>query len=505
MPQRSRRLVPTVIALLCAGSLAGCGLVQRDSGTPSATTSSTAAAPRGLEKFYAQTLDWANCDGGECAELEVPVDYADPDGETLRIAVLRAPAKGTRAGSLVVNPGGPGGSGVEYARYADFIVTPKVRRAYDVVGFDPRGVGQSEPIDCLDGEQLDTFLGFDPTPDDAREKKAFARNAKTMADGCAKNGGSLTAHMSTVEAAKDMDVLRAALGEDRLDYLGKSYGTFLGATYAEQFPKNVGRFVLDGVVAPDLTSQEFTDGQAKGFELATRTWATSCVDGGSCPLGSTEDEVVAELQRILKVLDKEPIEVDGIRLGEGWATLGVGAALYDQSKWKSLTEALVDARDGEGRALMALANLYADRTGNGEYRGNIMEAIYAVNCLDRQESSDPADYDTAAAKAEKVAPVWGEFIARSSMSCGYWPVKATGTPHPIDAKGAAPIVLVGTTRDPATPYEWATRVHEQMPDSRLITFEGDGHTAYTRSNDCVDGAVDAYLLDGTLPDEDLRC
>ena len=155
--------------------------------------------------------------------------------------------------------------------------------------------------------------------------------------------------------------------------------------------------------------------------------------------------------------------------------------------------------------LEALANLYADRTGNGEYRGNIMEAIYAVNCLDRQESSDPADYDTAAAKAEKVAPVWGEFIARSSMSCGYWPVKATGTPHPIDATGAAPIVLVGTTRDPATPYEWATRVHEQMPDSRLITFEGDGHTAYTRSNDCVDGAVDAYLLDGTLPDEDLRC
>ena len=503
-------------AAVAALVLSGCSVVGdlADSGsTPSVSVTPQSPPPgsEALSRFYSQRLDWKECEGAQCATLEVPVDYAKPQGDTIELALVKVPARkaSKRLGSLVVNPGGPGGSGVDYARAADFIVGKGVRDAYDVVGFDPRGVGRSSPIDCLTDRQLDTFLGSDPTPDDPAEEQVFGQTAKAFAQACGTNAGPLLPHVSTVDAAKDMDVLRAALGEEKLTYLGKSYGTYLGTVYAGLFPKNVGRMVLDGVVAPDLTPEELNLGQAKGFELATRQWAAYCVDKGDCPLGDSVDAVMKGLRTFLTSVDQSPLPRTGDnavpRLTEGWASLGIAAAMYDQGAWQTLVDAMGDAVGGDGTALMQLADQYADRNPGGQYAGNIMEVIYAVNCLDKADTSDLTERHRLAEESLKEAPTWGPFLMWSSQPCGVWPVKATGAPAKISAEGAPPIVVIGTTRDPATPYEWAVRLRDQLADASLITFDGDGHTAYTRSNGCVDGAVDAYYLKGTVPKDGLRC
>lgn len=516
-PARRTLLAAALVALL---ALSGCTTIrdavrprQQQPG-PSASSAALPAVPQGLERFYGQKLDWNECGKAQCAWMTVPQDYAEPSGATIRIAILRMPAtsRGKRIGALVVNPGGPGGSGVDYAGAADFIVGQPVRARFDIVGFDPRGVGRSAPIDCLSDHQLDGFLGFDPTPDTPAEEQAFADNAKTFADRCRANAGPLLGHVSTVDAAKDMDVLRHLLGEPRLHYLGKSYGTFLGATYADLFPRNVGRFVLDGVVAPDLTSEEVNLGQAAGFERATRAWARSCIDEGGCPLGTTVDGVMRGLRDFLRQVDANPIPRTGdsavTRLTEGWASTGIAAAMYDQGQWSTLTDALRDAKKGDGSSLMGLANTYADRKPGGGYSGNIMEVIYAVNCLDKTDSPDLAVHEQQAKASLAKAPTWGPFLMWSSMPCGFWPDRADAPgsgPRKISAQGSGPIVVVGTTRDPATPYEWSVRLREQLSNASLITFDGDGHTAYTRSNSCVDGAINDYYVAGTVPKDGLKC
>jgi pimeloyl-ACP methyl ester carboxylesterase len=306
-----------------------------------------------------------------------------------------------------------------------------------------------------------------------------------------------------------MDILRAALGDAKLNYLGKSYGTYLGATYADLFPELVGQFVLDGVVAPDLTSAEVNEGQAAGFELATRAWAKDCVDEGDCPLGDSVDQVMAGMRDFLQSLDTNPIPSGDPRapqLTEGWGSLGIAAAMYDQGSWAILTDALrVAIENRNGRELMALANTYADRTDTGEYTGNIMEVIYAVNCLDKPDSPQVATYEKQATEFAASAPTWGPFLAWSSMPCGFWPIEATNEPKRISAEGSGPIVVVGTTRDPATPYQWSERLADQLAKGVLISYDGDGHTAYTRSNECVDDAIDAYYVRKTVPKDGLTC
>lgn len=514
-----RRVAPIAALASLTLVLSGCSAVEDLLGVGSAKP--TAVVPQkppagmeGLDSFYAQDLQWDDCEGGECASLKVPQDYAKPDGDTIDVAVLRVPAsrQSKRIGALVVNPGGPGGSGVDYARAADFIVGSGVRQRFDVVGFDPRGVGRSAPIDCLTDPELDQFLGAEQTPDDAAEQQAFAANAKDFAQKCGANAGPLLGHVSTVDAAKDMDVLRANLGETKLHYLGKSYGTYLGATYADLFPQLVGRFVLDGVVAPDLTAAEVNLGQAKGFETATRAWAQFCIDKGECPLGGTVDEVMQEIRAFLAQVDETPLTKTGdtavTELTEGWASTGIASAMYDEGMWDTLVEAMRAAKQGDGTDLMGLANSYADRVPGGGYTGNIMEVIYAVNCLDKPESADIAEHAAAAEASRADAPTWGPFLAWSSMTCGSWPVKTERSSEPpkkVAAEGADPIVVVGTTRDPATPYEWSVRLNDQLASSSLITYDGDGHTAYMRSNDCVDKPIDEFYLEGTVPKDGLKC
>ena len=518
LPRTRRLLLSLAGVLTVALTVSACVVIpdgQSQAKTPSpAQKTSTQVPPPGQEtlaKFYTQDLAWSDCGPNQCARLTVPIDYSHPDGATLKLAVLKVAAKSPakRIGSLVVNPGGPGGSGVDYAKFgADSIVTKPVRAAYDIVGFDPRGVGSSSPIRCLSDRELDSFLGADPTPDDKTEEQQFADSAKAFADKCKANGGPLLGHVSTIEAAKDMDILRAALGEALLDYLGKSYGTFLGATYADLFPSKVGKFVLDGAIDPSLTSSQVNEGQAVGFETATRAYVQDCVDKGGCPLGDSLDSGMAKLREFLKTLDARPLPLNDpyVRaLTEGWGSLGVAAAMYQKELWSELTDALRDAFGGNAGALMKLADSYAYRTSQGTYDGNLMQVIYAVNCLDRSDSKDLAHYESEARSLSARAPTWGPFLAWSTVPCGYWPVSANNAPKKITAAGSGPIVVVGTTRDPATPYKWAQGLASELENGHLITFDGDGHTAYRRSNSCVDNAVDAYLLAGTVPLAGLKC
>lgn len=515
---RARRLVLSVAAgLAVALTVSGCVIIPNQSSeakTPSPAEKKAAQVPpsggQDLTRFYKQDLAWSDCGDNQCARLTVPIDYSHPGGDTLKLAVLKVPAKDSsrRIGSLVVNPGGPGGSGVAYASAADVIVTPPVRAAYDIVGFDPRGVGSSSPIKCLNDRELDSFLGTDPTPDNKAEEQHLADVAKAFADKCKANGGPLLGHVSTIEAAKDMDVLRAALGETKLDYLGKSYGTFLGATYADLFPTKVGKFVLDGAIDPNLTSSQVNEGQAVGFETETRAYVQDCVRRGGCPLGSSLDSGMQKLRDFLKSLDSQPLPLsdpDVKALTEGWGSLGIAVAMYDQGLWGQLTDALRHAFAGDAGPLMALADTYAYRSNQGVYTGNLMQVIYAVNCLDRSDSKDLTHYEAQARALTAEAPTWGPFLAWSTVPCGYWPVTANNAPKKITAAGSGPIVVVGTTRDPATPYKWAQGLASELENGHLITFNGDGHTAYTRSNSCVDNAVDAYLLRGTVPAAGLSC
>ncbi len=515
----SRMRVLVAAAAITAVSLSGCSLIGGDDSDTTPTTPSTAATrpPSGSEalaSFYGQRLSWEKCQVAQCAKLKVPLDYGKPDGDQIEISLLRmvATKPKDRIGSLVVNPGGPGGSGVDYARAADFIVGKPVRQRFDVVGFDPRGVQRSQPIDCLPDPQMDAFLGQDPTPDDPAEAQQFAAAGKQFALGCEQRTGALVGHVSTVDAAKDMDILRSALGDEKLNYLGKSYGTFLGATYAGLFPQLVGRFVLDGVLPPDITSAEVSRGQAEGFERATRAYAASCVEEGDCPLGNSVDEVMSGLRSLLTRLDQQPVPMQDGRLSqltEGWAATGIAQAMYDQGSWGTLTDALTDVvRRNDGTELMKLADQYAQRNQNGAYAGNLLEAFYAISCLDNPDSSDPAVYAQRAKDNAEVAPTWGPFLAWGSLVCGQWPVKAAeggDGPHKISAEGSGPIVVVGTTRDPATPYEWSVRLRDQLSNARLLTFDGDGHTAYARSNRCIDDAINDYYTQGKTPKDDTKC
>ncbi|MFI7338864.1 alpha/beta hydrolase [Streptomyces sp. NPDC050085] len=518
----SRRHPRTLIAaagLLLTGvsalsALSGC--------SPAAEHTSLAALPSSdqarLGAYYDQSPKWRDCGapGFQCATLKAPLDYDKPSAGDIDLAVSRkkAAGPGKRLGSLLVNPGGPGGSAVGYLQaYAGIGYPEKVRAAYDMVAVDPRGVARSAPVTCLDGKQMDAYTQTDVTPDDSGEQGQLSAAFKKFAHGCEtadKASERVLPHVSTVEAARDMDLVRAALGDEKLNYVGASYGTFLGATYAGLYPERVGRLVLDGAMDPSLDARELNRQQTAGFETAFTSFSKDCVNRADCPLGTgTPDQAGQRLKEFFTSLDRAPIgtgDPDGRKLGEALATTGVIAAMYDEGAWPQLRDALATAmkrKDGSG--LLALSDSYYERDPDGTYT-NLMFANAAVNCLDQPPSfTSPAEVESAVADFEKASPVFGAGLAWSSLNCAYWPVRPTGEAHRITADGAAPIVVVGTTRDPATPYPWAQSLAAQLSSGRLLTYDGDGHTAYGRGSDCVDGAIDTYLLTGTPPKDGKRC
>jgi pimeloyl-ACP methyl ester carboxylesterase len=472
------------------------------------------AADPAFAAFYDQVPQWAPCgDGLECATLRVPVDWSAPEGPTLGLAVARRPAgePGERLGALVVEPGGPGVSGVGWLRAsADGVTTPEVARRYDVVAFDPRGVGASSPVDCLTDAELDAELAGTGTgagaPGDRPAAPERRRAAEEFAAGCLARTGDLLAHVGTRSAARDLDVLRAALGQERLDYLGKSYGTLLGATYAELFPQRVGRVVLDGALDPAAGYAEVVAEQAVGLEGALAAYAAGCAQRRGCPLADDPAAAVGQVRDLLRGLEAEPLPTDSGRpLTASLAVMGVVAPLYDDAAWPALDQALAAALEGDGSPLLRIADAYAGRREDGSYATNTLEAFIAVTCLDRPVDASPAAVEAAAAEAERASPTFGRHLAGGEVQCGAWPVPAVGLPLPLTADGAAPILVVGTTGDPATPYSWAQELAAQLTSGRLLTWQGEGHTAYRRGSACVDGAVDGYLLDGVLPGEGATC
>ncbi|MFD3498834.1 alpha/beta hydrolase [Streptomyces sp. NPDC058676] len=495
------------------GSATGSG----SAGAQAALAALPQATPAALAPYYGQKVSWRSCgvSGFECATLKAPLDYAKPDGGDVRLAVTRkkATGPGTRLGSLLVNPGGPGGSAIGYVQaYAGIGYPAEVRARYDMVAVDPRGVARSEPVECLSGRDMDAYTQTDATPDDERETTQLVNGYKEFAEGCGARSPRLLRHVSTVEAAQDMDIVRAALGDPKLNYVGASYGTFLGATYAGLFPERSGRLVLDGAMDPSLPARRMNLDQTAGFETAFQSFAKDCVQQPDCPLGgkgTRPDQVGRNLKAFFEKLDARPIptgDADGRRLGESLATTGVIAAMYDEGAWAQLREALTSAmRENDGAGLLALSDSYYERDADGRYQ-NLMFANAAVNCLDLPAAFDTPDEVRKDLPAfEKASPVFGEGLAWASLNCAYWPVGATGEPHRIEAKGAAPIVVVGTTRDPATPYRWARSLSAQLSSARLLTYEGDGHTAYGRGSTCIDSTINAYLLRGIPPTDGKRC
>ncbi|GJF28369.1 proteinase [Kitasatospora sp. NE20-6] len=525
----TRRTRPTTAVLAATAAaavlLAGCTSGSSPAPGPQASTPSAdgtlpvsnaapleplpTGVPAALAPYYAQKLDWKTCDGEfQCAEFTVPLDYEHPgDGDiTLTAARQTATPGGKRLGSLLLNPGGPGGSAVDYLEGVARTYDPQVRAAYDLVGLDPRGVGRSTPVRCLSGPRMDAYAAADITPDDQAEVDALVAVDKEFAAACKDGSGGVLAHVSTVEAARDMDVLRALLGDDRLHYLGKSYGTFLGATYAGLYPDKVGRMVLDGAMDPSLDARAGNRTQAGGFETAWAAFAKDCAGRDGCPLGSTEQEVGRRLTELFASIDAKPLPTDSGRpLTEAQATTGVIQAMYAEFLWPQLRSALTDAVAGDGTALLALSDEYYERAADGSYP-NLIAANMAVNCLDLPapftgpEGARAAEQDFAQA-----SPHFGRDMAWMALSCTYWSHPPTGEPHTVPAAGAAPIVVVGTTRDPATPYAWAQSLAAQLESGRLVTYDGDGHTAYGRRNTCVDGAVNRYLLGGEAPEDGTHC
>jgi pimeloyl-ACP methyl ester carboxylesterase len=470
-----------------------------------------AAVPAPLARYYAQRIDWQSCDHGfECGTLKVPVDYEHPDGGDLSLTAVRRPADAAggqqRLGSLLLNPGGPGGSAVSYVESVAGSYQPVVRAAYDLVGLDPRGVGRSSPVSCLSGDRMDAFAAVDTTPADQARTDQLVAADKEFAAACEQHSGALLGHVSTVEAARDMDVLRALLGDERLNYVGKSYGTLLGATYAGLFPSRVGRMVLDGAMDPSLDALTGNRTQAGGFETAWGSFAKDCVSRADCPVGSTEQQAGQQLDALLDSLDGKPLPADSGRpLTRALAVTGVIQAMYAEFLWPQLRSALAAAKSGDGKPLLHLSDSYYERSADGGYP-NLMFANMAVNCLDLPAPfSSPADVAAAVPAFRQASPHFGRDMAWMALTCGYWPVRATGAPHTVRAAGAAPIVVVGTVRDPATPYAWARSLAGQLESGRLVTYEGDGHTAYGRGNDCVDSAVNHYLLEGKSPAAGLSC
>ena len=469
------------------------------------------APPVTLAGYYAQKLRWQACAKGfQCARLLVPFDYSQPAGRRFSLPVIRLPATdpAQRIGSLVINPGGPGGSGVGYALQARSVISAAVRARFDVVSFDPRGVGASEPaVHCLTGPQLDTYFGTDDTPADQAQQAAVVSESELFAAGCERDSGSLLPYVGTPNAARDMDVLRAVLGDRKLSYLGKSYGTYLGTWYAQLFPSHVRALVLDGAVDPGASSFSMNIVQAQGFQVALRSFAANCMTRTDCPLGHGGPVAggIARLQALITKATSHPL----LNLGDGQSANGalllngIVAALYSKASWPTLRSALQAAFAGDGTILVELGNLLYERGPGGTYT-NLADANMAVSCLDRPWLTSLAAWRSAAASAAKAAPQFGQAIMWGSLPCAYWPVRSPALPA-IRAAGAPPILVVGNKRDPATPYRWAVALAGDLTSGVLLGWNGDGHTAYMMGSSCVDGIVNRYLLGLALPRSGTVC
>lgn len=462
------------------------------------------SAPAGLESFYSQPATWRNCGNADCMLVKVPLDYSSPEGETIELNVSRVSAGDGDLGSLFVNPGGPGGSAFNYAKFAEGVVNADVLQHYDLIGVDPRGVGSSEPLECLTDEQKDALVAADSTPDSAQEIAALESMSVTLREGCEASESPLFGRMGTADAARDLDIVRAVVGDPAFNFLGKSYGTYLGAVYAELFPDRVGRMVLDGVLPASTDLVETTRMQAVALEGELHHFAQACSESAECPWRGSPDDIVAHMQQWFASLDAKPLMgSDGRELTQALAQSAVVSYLYfPPGDYEALIPALASAvTKAQPDQLLELWDQRSDRDAKGHYSSNALEAFYAVTCMDRPFTGNASDTATLAQEWVGEAPTFGPALAWGLLGCLGWPERpgASAPVTKVSAAGSTPILVVGTRYDPATPYGWAEQVAGELESAGLLTWDAHQHTAYSRGSACIDGQVDGFLLSGKLP------
>lgn len=453
-------------------------------------------AGSGMERYLKQRVDWRTCGTNECAKIAVPLDYARPDGQAITLSLQRQPAtKSPRLGTLFINPGGPGEPGTDMV--AGFASAGL--EGFDILGWDTRGSGQSTPVVCFGDKDADAYYDIDSSPDDEAEMKAMIAATKKLTMSCLEHSGPLLAHISTQDTARDLDLMRQLVGDPQLNYLGYSYGTYIGAVYAQLFPKKVGRLVLDSAV--NITDDTSVI-QAMGFDQALSHFAAWCAKQ-KCSLGKTEAEVVSRIVAFLNELDANPIPVGAPKLTQSIGALGVGLFLYsNEQAWPTLLQALQDAmQDRNGAVLLRAGDLLTGRNDDGTYMGRFY-SFPAILCADVNDDGVEAakrDWLTDQTKA----PVFGKFFG-PGLVCPLWAAAPAPKLH-ITAPGAKPILVVGATGDSATPYQQAVWMAKQLESGVLLTLKGEGHGQYGGKSKCIDQAVVKYLTTGTPPANGTTC
>jgi pimeloyl-ACP methyl ester carboxylesterase len=436
-------------------------------------------------------LTWSGCLGdAECAELDVPVDYADPDGETLTLSISRVPASGDRIGALFVNPGGPGGTATDFAASLAFALPDEVLEHFDIVGVDPRGLGASA-IDC--GGDMAELYGVDYSIDSPEDTAALLSVSQDYVDGCEAAAGDLLPFLGTEEVARDIDAVRAAMGDEQLNYLGYSYGSAIGQVLADLFPDRVRAMIIDGILDLGPSGVDTAVSQAAGFEVALQAWADDCNSDSSCPLAP---DALGAVEQLRDEVEQEPISASPRDLGPGELSTGLAMPLYSEFMWPELSSAVADALDGDGTGMVSLADEYI---GVADF-----DVYFAVNCLDFEWPEDPQELLDAGAAAAADSPRFAEPIVNDYVRCAMWPVEEDPIPA-VTAPGAPPILVVSTTNDPATPYEAGVRAAERLESGVLLTYEGDGHTVVGNGVTCVDDIAAAYLIDLEVPEDGTTC
>ena len=533
----TRKAVAALAAVLAFASTAvACTSTTNGSAGAAATDVETrgpaGTVPAGLAKYYGQSLAWGACGSYatddnakqafgaqnlQCTRLTVPLDYSKPDGTTITLGVLRVKAsdQAGRVGSLLVNPGGPGGSGMELAANLSGAggawPSSPLSRYFDLVGFDPRGIAASEPaVRCLTSSEMDAYRASDLDDDPTSTGVAkYEQQQRDYASGCAKNtkyGDAMLENVGTRDVARDMDVLRSALGDKKLSYLGFSYGTRIGSTYAEEFPANVRAMVLDGAVDPTESIVDETVGQGTGFQTAFTQFAQWCVKQQQCALGTDPTQANNAFKALVNPLLEKAVQVgDGRQLSYDDATTGAIQALYSQTYWTNLNQGLNEMKQGSGRTLMLLADTYDGRNADGSY-SNEQDAFNAIRCVDDPPVTDPNLLLESQQRYKQAAPFLddGRPGVAEKDTCAYWPVPPTDKPHLPDVSGLAPVLVRGTSNDPATPYQSGVNLANALHGG-LLTFEGTQHTAFLQNNACVDNWGSTYLIKGTLPPTGTRC
>jgi pimeloyl-ACP methyl ester carboxylesterase len=440
----------------------------------------------------------------ECGVLRVPQDWANSSGQTLDISMLRLPATGSRRiGSLLVNPGGPGASGVDLAAYAALLFPPEIRQRFDIVGFDPRGVGRSTQVACVSDKAKDDLTAADYDPASQAEFDEAVRLSRDIGKACATKYGATLGLFNTEQTARDMDAIRQAVGDPKMTYLGYSYGTLIGAVYAQLFPAKVRALVLDGAVDPQQDDIAASESQAAGFEKAFDNFAADCKRRGrACPLGS---DTRGSVNAILTAVRAKSVPGRGgekRRATAGYAMLAIVAALYSQQQWPKLATSLDKLRDGDPTGVFELADSYNERDPDGRF-SNQIDANLAVNCADEKTPPTVEKLRQLQSTWRAKYPLFGAALALSMLGCATWPAKRH--PYPTgSAPGAPPIVVIGTTGDPATPYANAEKLARMLGTGVLLSWDGEGHTAYPQTK-CIRDSVGAYLVDLRPPADGKRC